>query len=103
MHSLKYGFHAGLARARSDYKGARPGEHIGIAAVRFGQGDCGTSFFTAEPVTNAPRMHFELRFNAHNWDPHELLPTLRLLMDSIDITLLSLKRPSDWRSRRFYG
>jgi hypothetical protein len=57
----------------------------------------------AEPATNAPRMHFELRFNAPNWDPHELLPTLRLLMDSIDITLLSLKRPSDWHSRRFYG
>jgi hypothetical protein len=42
-------------------------------------------------VPDAQRIHFGLRFNAHNWDPHKLVPALHLLLDSIDIVLISLK------------
>ena len=92
-NSLKHGFRAGLGGFVLDLT-INLHEKAGtsqLPAIRFGHGDCGTSFFTAEPVPDAPRMHFGLRFNAHNWDPHKLVPTVRLLLDSIDMTLISLK------------
>lgn len=100
-NSLKHGFRAGLGGMVLDLSIRVHGrdDQSESPSIKCGEGECGTSFFTAEPVPDAPRRHFGLRFNAHNWDPHKLIPALRLLLDSIDITLLSLKLRNGMRPK----
>lgn len=100
-NSLKHGFRAGLGGLLLDLtiRMHGPGGLHESPPIRMGEGDCGTFFFTAELVPSAPKMHFGLRFNAHNWDPHKLAPAIRLLIDSIEVVLLSLKLRNGMRPK----